>query len=322
MIDGAYTESRMENSDTFRRRFTRTIYALVAFAYLIPRCVAGVQVDPPAPAKYRAEAQYGDTGLSIQAENAPLVKLLHAVARASGARLFIRADLSQRVTTTFTRIPLVVALRRLLPNRAFVVVSSTSSGQQERPAVVQEIRVYGRAGINPAAVEIDALTMRRAETATLSETGSEELDSVSGLGAGERLAVIYALAARSDERAIRLLGQMLEVDDDLDVRDAIVSVLLELGGDSAAQALQRGLGDPAPSIRSHIVDALGMTTGQPGTLGLGQVLFGEPDPQIRSSAVAYLAEMGTSAAREFVRAAANDPDKQVRNAAQAALARW
>jgi HEAT repeat protein len=115
------------------------------------------------------------------------------------------------------------------------------------------------------------------------------------------------------------LGQIRSADEHPTVREQAVKALSELEGEPVVAALQNGLGDEEPWIRSEVVGALGNIGGEQAVISLGQVLFGEPEPEIRSLAIDYLATQPGEAARHFLEAALEDPDVLVRQAAESAL---
>jgi HEAT repeat protein len=122
-----------------------------------------------------------------------------------------------------------------------------------------------------------------------------------------------------DRVAIAALGRILVEGEDPAVRLRAAQMLQRIDGPQAVGELARGLGDTDRSIRMAVVNGLAESSSEEAMLGLGQVLFGDEDHEVRLLAVDHLARDPGEAAHAFLQAAADDPDQEVRATARQAL---
>ena len=154
------------------------------------------------------------------------------------------------------------------------------------------------------------------------ENGAGLYAGLAGLDNNQRLYAMQWLADVGDEEAIRALGRFLALDAEPAIRNEAALALGDIGSEAASQALALGLGDSDPDVRFQVVEAMGGVARQRTTLILGQVLFGETDPEVRMSAIAGLSRSRSEAAWAFLEAATEDPDPEVRKIANDLLAIW
>ena len=138
-------------------------------------------------------------------------------------------------------------------------------------------------------------------------------EDLAGLDRDERLYAMEWLAGLGDLAAVKALRHFLALDPDSAVRGEAALALKSIGGEAASKALVLGLGDVEPEVRFQAVEAMGEAASFRNTLALGQVLFGETDPEIRMSAIAGLSRVSSEAALAFLEAAAQVPHEQVRD---------
>ncbi len=271
-----------------------------------------------------------DMKVTVHAQEVPLVNVLQAIGEQAGMATVVRGGSNVRITTSFLRVPLLEAVRRLTGNAAIVLLyngNSETEGKARRPT---ELRVYiggERTPVRSAGESIPRVT-------TVADRASEVRQAVAGPGARvpevtPRLPVddtdisdVLRLAERADSASIEKLGRTLAEHEDLGTCRLIVSLLSEIGGDRVVPALESGLGKADSAFRGYLVETLGALESEDATRSLGQVLFGERDPNIRLLAVGSLANRGDEPARAFLEAATQDSNRQVRRAAERALAGW
>ena len=277
-----------------------------------------------APAPTTLEVSVRDGLLSVQSEGTPLDEVLRVIGQQAGIDYFLTGELGSPVNRSLVGLPLDQGLRKLIGDEAVLVMFYAPGDRDEATKRVTEIWVYG--GAKPQQVQSQVTVMRSPEAAApVREGGVAEqgeawsLDSISALDRVDRVREIARLAALGDDRSIAALGQILSADEHPRVRERAVKALSELGDEPVVAALQNGLGDEEPWIRSEVIGALGNIGGEQAVISLGQVLFGEPEPEIRSLAISYLATQPGEAARHFLQAALVDPDLLVRQAAERAL---
>ena len=287
--------------------------------------------DEPAANSVIIEVSYNSGMFTLQASNAPLADVLQAIADQAGIEIVLAGDLSFPITRSYSDVALEDGLQRLMGDASYVMIyGSVPDG--EDPAPLIELRVYadimGTAGaisqsgaVSPedAAIALRAVTLSLAPTAEGDEGLHEE---IAGLERDERILAMQWLADFEDSIAVATLGRFLALDKDSAVRSEAAFALSGIGSDAAAEALAIGLGDDDPGVRLEVVDALSGIEDFDTALRLGQVLFGEPDPEVRLFAVVGLGEEHSEAAWILLEAAADDPDNKVSEAANSILAAW
>lgn len=261
--------------------------------------------------------------VSASLDAASLVAVLRDMGEQAGFTLVLQGTVDHQVSAHFKELPIARALRRIVGSDYALVMLYEPSAPGAPLGRLLEVRVYGdlrgdpaQVTIAPAAVPTPARATGGSPAAGSGTTDAGGPDAYSG-PAG--LAAVRTLAARGDPAAVAALGRILDTSTDPAVRRAAIEALGGIGGDKAAGAAARGLGDEDPAIRALVVETLGDMEGDRATRTLGQVLFGEPEPDIRLAAVARLRERDSAVARAFLDAAAGDPDPLVRDAALKAL---
>jgi hypothetical protein len=312
------------NAPSSRHRAARH-FGLV---YLSVVCVVALYHVPSqadtVPAPTILEVSVRDGLLSVRSEGTALDEVLRVIGQQAGIDYFLTGELGSPVNRSLVGLPLDEGLRELIGDQTALVIFYTPGDADEATKRVTEIWVYG--GAKPQRTHSQVIVKRSPEAAaSVREDGVDEqgkawsLDSISALDRADRVHEITRLAALGDNQSITALGQILSADEHPTVREQAVKALSELEGEPVVAALQNGLGDEEPWIRSEVVGALGNIGGEQAVISLGQVLFGEPEPEIRSLAIDYLATQPGEAARHFLEAALEDPDVLVRQAAESAL---
>ena len=131
-----------------------------------------------------------------------------------------------------------------------------------------------------------------------------------------RKACAGALGALGQGTGAGSLEQALVNDTEEDVREAAADALGELLDPSSLPALLEGeANDPSPRVRGACSGAIG-GFGQPG---LEQALQSSSDPSVRAAAAQVLGEQGDSDAVDNLIESLEDPNREVREAAQEAV---
>ncbi len=117
------------------------------------------------------------------------------------------------------------------------------------------------------------------------------------------------------------LSMVLQQDDDPSARLQAINELSTIGGAEASEALAKGLGDSDPSIRIEVVRSLGSVGAENAIPTLAQVLYSDPDSDVRLAAVQTIAEQDSEVAKIFLKVAIEDKDETVREVAKEALNR-
>jgi HEAT repeat protein len=130
---------------------------------------------------------------------------------------------------------------------------------------------------------------------------------------------IESMAESRAPEDLDTLATVVAEHPDVEMRYLAIALLGDIPDDRAVLAIERGLADPDPLFRSHVVATLGISEAPEAVRSLGFVIFGESDPNLRLLAVHNLAIREEEPARAFLTDAARDPDPAVRRAAAKAL---
>ena len=273
-----------------------------------------------------------DSGLlSLHSRDAPLAEVLTEIGRQASFELVMEGELGYPVSKSFSNEPLTRALHRLLSGTNFIMVYGPSEDTVSPPNLVT-LRIYGitpgaRSSIGAPAFESsedlsqEAAIARRAVALGLGPVPDHDsglFEDLAGLDGDERRDAMQWLADLGDLAAVNALRHFLALDRDPAVRGEAALALKSVGGEAASEALVLGLGDVDPDVRFQVGEADDFRN----TLVLGQVFFGETDPEVRMSAIAGLSRVNSEAAWAFLEIAAQDPHEQVRDYANAILMIW
>lgn len=267
--------------------------------------------------------------LTVTAVNATLSEVLYEISRQSGIKISLTGQFDEQVTRTVINASVADVIRQLTNSGTFVIIHDQArAGEAARG--IQEIWLYrGISGQAPSVLITRKSTTRvqKSNAADVPESPEIEPDQeirrqvseLSELSRSARISKARELALRDDPAAVAILGEMLALDEDWEVRMEAVKALRNIGDERAVESLERGLGDTQVAIRLGVVHAIGASRGDRALLGLGQVVFGEQDPEVRRLAVEYLSQTPAEAARAFLEAASNDSSEIVRDEARRAL---
>lgn len=273
--------------------------------------------------------------LTLHAENASMTDVLAAIGQQAGFKISIQGEFDQTVTESFENEPLNEAVADLLWDTSFVMIYGKAPVDGGPPQLV-EITVNSRSAnqVLPVIASVGdysedqseaAISNRRAVMLGLNSDLEDEPElfaELAGLEENRRLYAMQWLADQGDGDAISILGRFLALDNEPSIRTEAALVLGDIGSEAASQSLALGLGDGDPDVRFQVVEAIGGAVRPDTTLLLGQVLFGEVDPEVRMSALAGLGRSRSEAAWVFIEAAAEDHDPEVRKIANDLLATW
>ncbi len=238
-----------------------------------------------------------DGRLSLEAANAPLDRVLIRIGEAIGARVVIETaaadDLARaRIDTSFSGIPVIAALRRLIGGRQYVVTYGSAG--------VDEVRVY-----------------------TEGRTGSRELtsaDPTTRSGSG----TTPAEPAGDDAAAVARLRQTALNGPDASARAEALDELsnsqdAKLVGETFAQVLAR---ERDSRVLQTLFEVAAQQQDRVPLEALRTFAASDRDGTPRAQAVEMLADRAGNnpATRTLLRSlAANDVSLQVREAAKTAL---
>lgn len=281
------------------------------------------------PSKTIIDVTHREGILTVVAVDARLSEVLEEIGRQLRINLSLLGKFDERLTRTIIDASVADVVRQLVTDGTFVIIHDQARAD-EPVGQIRDIWLYRRASGQASSVVITRKSAPKTlESSATVASGSEGADSdeevrrqvteLNELSKSARMAMVRQLALRDDLVAIAILGEVLETDQNGDVRREAVKALRNIGDERAVAFLERGLGDPQVGIRMEVVHAIGTTGGDRALLDLGQVVFGEEDAEVRRLATEYLAQNPTDAAQAFLEAASNDPNETVRYEARRAL---
>ncbi len=254
--------------------------------------------------------------LWMNAQTAPLVDVLQAVADAAKFELIAVGGLSISTTIGFHGVNLEDAINTLTENWSKIIIRTNTGPENWRPV---RVWVFGVPGLTDTGQE--GIPADKAESATvlprpvLAELPVELVDTDPDI----RIAGIQQLYGFRQERAVHELGEILDGDRDASVRAGAINALIKIGGETAFLAVTAGLGDEQASVRRLVLQALVALEPTQAIQYLGQAVLGDTDPVVRLKAVELLSQTSHPAAQAFLNSATDDSDENVKRVASAVL---
>jgi HEAT repeats len=258
--------------------------------------------------------------LSVRVAEAPLEAVLEAIAAQTDVAITIRGDPGTVRPQAFADLPLDLGIRRLAGERGLMMMFARAN-DRGAPGRLREVRVYGDRPSD------DVARPRHPLTRTLGRIAAEppprleppSYEELAKKGKAERLMTLRILARQQDDAAIALLGALAAQDPDATVRRIAATALGNIGGETAAAALEPALADADVEVRIQAMRGLHVISGEAAAGPLGELAVGDADPGLRRQAVHLLATLRSDAAWSTVELASSDPDASVREAAEEAL---
>ena len=248
-----------------------------------------------------------DGRLSVSVKNISIVTLMQLVGAEANFVVIAYGDLDgQTGSWSFSDLPLAEAIRKLLRDTNTVITYRPGSHSDSEPGV-SKIYLLGSSSANVSAI--------RVKTVEPGLDSQLRLDQAQASNLQDRLAAIDRTEGLADEITLENLTFTLRHDPDPEVRIRAISALEDLGGSSAATALEAGLGDSDTAVRKKVVQTLGKIDDKRIPLWLGQVLMGDSVPAVRLEAVQAVARKEGDIARIFLEAATGDSSSDVSEAA-------
>lgn len=136
-----------------------------------------------------------------------------------------------------------------------------------------------------------------------------------------RAAAASALGAYGDQAPIaRLIALVDEFEESSLVRSSVLQSVAKIQGSKAVPRLLLALHDPAWHVREMAALLLGQLTERNAISTLIDVFHNDPNPFVRSATIIALGQMKDEMVEAVLRAAAEDAEQYVRDAARQALA--
>ena len=259
----------------------------------------------------KIEVTFQEGMLTINTQNTTLAQVLRGIATAVGFKTLIYGELSaQTITRQFVERSLPEVMHDLLQDQSWAMLypSFQDRDTTQRPV---KLWVFGTPFEN-AHSQTFALE-------TVEEPASQQV------GPSRSLARFDAGShpkTTENESEHNVQARALVENQISSKRIQAIFALEYIGDEDAARALETGLGDPDPSVRIHVIEALERLKADRALPAFGQVLYGDTDPKVRLVAVQAIARQRSEAARAFLNVAAKDKNPTVRITAMRALNQW
>jgi hypothetical protein len=251
-----------------------------------------------APAKPTPPVVKVGKGLvSVEARDAVLADLLHAIGKQAGVEVTIHSGGADRVTQSFAGVGLDDAIKLLAKGKDVVLVYSTATN---------------KAGTNLVEVRLFAASAPGGRVVTQQGRGAAQSQAGKSMGDQTR-------QARPDGVA----SQVAKLTDaDVTVRREAAMALATRPDKQAVGALRAAAEDQDAVVRTVALITLGQLLDD-GSVGImSQALLHDPEVNVRRAALSALSRLRTESARRAVQAAESDSDAGVSQAAADALRSW
>ena len=266
-----------------------------------------IDAENAASSESAVTLDFRDGRLSVSASQVPIVELLQLVGDRVGFDVIAYGDFSDHsVSLTFSDLPPAEAVKKLLLDTSAIVSYGKAADPGKQPPI-SKIFLLGIGTAQSSPIRINTL-----------ESGlqnSQRLDEIQSSDAESRIASIERTEGFSDEITLENLAFALQHDPDPEVRLKAITALEKIGGSSAVDVLESGLGDQQAEVREKLVQTLGSIDDERIPLWLGQVLMSDPSEEVRRAAVESLARKDSDTARVFLEAATEDGSSLVSEAA-------
>jgi hypothetical protein len=256
--------------------------------------------------------------LTVSASGVSLRNLIERIGSRAGFEVVAVAAFDTRIDSwSIADVPLKQAVEGLLKGTSAVVAYGPPESDSEFGGIAAVYLLGGRPNGQSAQVQSSADTAGRLITLAPTQSNQILLDETQLQDQEARIRSINRLAGLSDDITVDNLTFSLEFDPDPDVRKRAAQALADIGGEVAATALERGLGDGDASVRTQTVEFLAGIDDERITLWLGQMLMGDPDRAVKLAAAEALARRSDDMAAHFLQAAAGNESPQISEAATA-----
>lgn len=276
-------------------------------------CIAALILASPAPGRGSspAAAPAGEVevvaspqGMSVRCASATPEEVRSALLARAGLRLFLPEDLGERISVSFTAVPVREAMLRLgaaLGGLVPVQVSPSASAVSGQEAHRTEIYLV-RGGTRRRRL-LEAYTLsgegrgRRLLFEGVLREGPDMVPEIVGLaedpgiGEGRRILAVKLLGALGDPTAVTPLARLLREHPAPLTREAAAITLGWLDHPSAAPPLRRALSDPEAGVGLAAAWAL-VRHGDPAGVPLALERLGDPRSDLALRAIEVLEAAG------------------------------
>lgn len=232
---------------------------------------------------------------------ASLDQVLTSLAEAADFELVTFSSLDTAIELRVSSASLEELLARILKGYSYAF--KVRHGQE--PVSLARLFVFQPSAELPAetSIEFSGQPVGKPTPASLLEPGSQ-----AAVNRQVELEQAYTL---DYEKALPLLGDALSEDEDAAVRARAVSILANLGGEAAFEAVSAAVGDKHRAVRELAMDTLVDMDRERAYPYVGRVLFGDSEPELRMRALNLLGESRDEVSMALIQAGTDDADPGV-----------
>ena len=269
--------------------------------------------------------------ITVDVGEVPVARVLAAVARDLRADVLVRGDLGLTKAQTFSDVPLLDGLERLVQPNHLVVEFAPPRGDVS-PRIVR-IRVFGLGAATDPSLEPEMLTAagggaavaRPASRASAGFDGNLgwSYDDASRLPPlAQRVRRIGGIYAVSGVRGLDALRTVVESDPEAPARAAAVRSVAAFPYQDALPLLQQALADESTDVRLAAVGAINPDQSEPPMFLVDTIVNEEEDPRVRLTALERLGRFRADAqVQDVLSDIAQSDDPRINQAAQALIDR-
>jgi hypothetical protein len=295
-----------------------------------PAPVTSPAADEPSTAAAHPAVRIERGRISVDVGEVPVAAILATVARDLRAEVLIRGDLGVTKAQTFTDLPLLDGLERLVqPNHLLIEFEPPRGGLSPR---ILRIRVFGLGAANDPSLEPETLAAAGG-SAAVARTPAVGPRFDGNLGwsyedesrlppLAQRVRRISGIYAVSGERGMDALRLVVEADPDAAARAAAVRSAAAFPYQDALPLLQQAINDASIDVRLAAVSAINPDPTDPPMFLVDTIVNEEEDQRVRLTALERLGRFRDDEQVQDVLAdIALSEDPRINQAAQALVDR-
>jgi hypothetical protein len=284
---------------------------IAVFCLFIPHLLAVSVFAKTTSSTPVMEVTFQDDLISAKLVDAPLIEVLQQLKREYGFKAHFHGDLSEKITLSFTDLPLDKCLQQLTTGHSLSVVSKTNSElEQNESRQIAEVWVLSRSTASTVrkTPPSPSGTPVRQSPAQPDDTVMPKEQSLDQPG----------ITGQEDLLSDQVLN---DPNAEKNNQRQAIQQLINIGDAASVFALAALLDNQDKEMRQMVVDGIGSINNEESTQVLGQVLQNESDSEIRIIALRALGQRkDNEAARSFLENAREDTDEEVKNLANQVLA--
>ncbi len=248
----------------------------------------------------RVAVSWGQDGLSVDSNGAPLTQVLAAIARQTGLRVSGADSLNQSTRARFSGLPLTQALARLLTGVNFAIIEGHCAGGGGCPTTLVVLENPSAKAVGPGQAGAELAAQHPAGT-TEAERRLDQVYAAAQAGDLEGLKQAAAnknndatqsmaldLLAQKDPGAAADLALTAAASSDLGDRVTGLQALAHLESTAAVRALGKALNDTDSGVKETALYGLAQQPGSDATRLMRQAAE-DPNPSIQLLAKSLLA---------------------------------